>query len=197
MSTSSLTSTVSAKLVKNLIISKTNSHDCDGDGPLSSEEDNIGELNDNLQNISSYSDAGESYESDTNDGVADETNTQIQLIMGAFDKNKNENVRYYNKTFSINKIREIERNNTILMNKICSNNVRINQYPVVNPRQIKVTSNSINRRRRQQEIDHNNLVSCNYNYYLTIYSLKDFFSAFTQTDSINKTIWFKSQETVI
>ncbi|GJQ77279.1 hypothetical protein Trydic_g20703 [Trypoxylus dichotomus] len=82
----------------------------------------------------------------------------IDIELPVEESRMRKNVKNYNKTFSENVIREIERTNNILMNKILSNSVRQSQYPAVNIPVIRNTSNSINRRRRQQEIDRNNLL---------------------------------------
>lgn len=63
-----------------------------------------------------------------------------------------------NKTFSDDKLREIERRNAMLMDKIIKNNLRRNQYGC-GPVTIKETSAAINRRRQQEKINRENLVA--------------------------------------
>lgn len=85
-------------------------------------------------------------------------NSHIELSTDEPNKHKRD-VRNFNKSFTEKKIREIERSNTLLMNKILLNNVRKTRYPLVDTSPvIKSTSNTVNRKRRQQEIDRNNLV---------------------------------------
>lgn len=153
MSTSSLpSSTFSGSKLSNgnFGILKTNTN-----GAMSSDEENA-EFKSKLHSTLSCSD-GESCESDANENNSRESDTEMRLMIEALEKKKDE--KYYNKSFSQNKLREIERNNTLLMNKILSNNVRKNQYPAVNVPQIKMTSNTINKKKKQLEIDRNNLVS--------------------------------------
>lgn len=62
------------------------------------------------------------------------------------------------KTFSGDKMREIERNNGILLKRIIANNHRPNQFNAdVKP--VKVSHASVNRKKRQDQINHDNLVS--------------------------------------
>ncbi|KAK9739476.1 Hemingway/CFA97 [Popillia japonica] len=85
-------------------------------------------------------------------------NSHIELSTDEPNKHKRD-VRNFNKSFTEKKIREIERSNTLLMNKILLNNVRKTRYPLVDTSPvIKSTSNTVNRKRRQQEIDRNNLL---------------------------------------
>lgn len=66
-----------------------------------------------------------------------------------------------NKTFSENKLREIERRNVILMDKLIKNSQRPNQYGST-PLPSKTTSAAINRKRQQEKINRDNLViNCN------------------------------------
>lgn len=62
-----------------------------------------------------------------------------------------------NKTFSGDKLREIERRNAILMNKLIKNSQRRNQYGCASISS-KETSAAINRRRQQEKINRDNLV---------------------------------------
>lgn len=62
-----------------------------------------------------------------------------------------------NKTFSDDKLREIERRNAILMDKLIKNSQRPNQYGTT-PVPSKVASAAINRRRQQEKINRDNLV---------------------------------------
>ncbi|XP_066152481.1 cilia- and flagella-associated protein 97-like [Euwallacea fornicatus] len=57
-----------------------------------------------------------------------------------------------NKTFSAYKIREIERGNAMLVNKILCHHRRPNQYKMSAACLSKVTSSEINRRRHQEKI---------------------------------------------
>ncbi|XP_066246262.1 cilia- and flagella-associated protein 97-like [Euwallacea similis] len=57
-----------------------------------------------------------------------------------------------NKTFSADKIREIERGNAMLVNKILYHHRRPNQYKMSAACLSKVTSSEINRRRHQEKI---------------------------------------------
>lgn len=126
----------------------------------SEDEDNTDDFQKKLRNILSCSDIDGNSETDPIDDKerTQPQDTEIQLIIEALEKTSEKNGKYYNKTFPDYKLREIERNNTLLMNKILSNSTRKNMYPDVKLAPIKVTSNSINRRRKQQEIDHHNLV---------------------------------------
>lgn len=65
-----------------------------------------------------------------------------------------------NKTFTEDKLRDIQRTNVILMNKILKYSDRPNQYRTAsNTRNSnKMTSTAINRRKQQQKINHDNLV---------------------------------------
>lgn len=65
-----------------------------------------------------------------------------------------------NKTFSEEKLRDIERRNAILMEKLIKNSQRPNQYKCV-PIPNKVASAAINRRRQQEKINRDNLVMHN------------------------------------
>lgn len=62
-----------------------------------------------------------------------------------------------NKTFSEEKLREIERRNAMLMDKLIRNSQRPNQYKSVSI-PTKVASAAINRRREQEKINRDNLV---------------------------------------
>lgn len=62
------------------------------------------------------------------------------------------------KTFSSDKMREIERNNGILLKRIIANNHRSNKFNV-NVKPVKVSHASVNRKKRQDQINHDNLVS--------------------------------------
>lgn len=62
-----------------------------------------------------------------------------------------------NKTFSGDKLREIERRNAMLMNKLIKNSQRRNQYGCATYPS-KETSAAINRRRQQEKINRDNLV---------------------------------------
>lgn len=62
------------------------------------------------------------------------------------------------KTFSSDKMREIERNNGLLLKRIIANNHRPNQFNV-NVKPVKVSHASVNRKKRQDQINHDNLVS--------------------------------------
>lgn len=64
-----------------------------------------------------------------------------------------------NKTFSAEKIREIERGNARLVDKILYHNRRPNQYKSATNILPKVTSSEINRRRHQEKISRENEVS--------------------------------------
>lgn len=65
-----------------------------------------------------------------------------------------------NKTFSSEKIREIERRNAMLVDKILYHNRRPNQYKSTAVYVPKITSSEINRRRHQEKIIRENEVSC-------------------------------------
>lgn len=65
-----------------------------------------------------------------------------------------------NRTFSDEKNREIERENSILMKKILANNQRKNHYAAtLGNYDNRITSNCLNMKRKQREIDYHNLVS--------------------------------------
>lgn len=69
--------------------------------------------------------------------------------------------RPINKTFSTDKLREIEQKNMILMQKILSNNKRANQYNNSSDRvnqSNKVASATINRRRFQEKVFNDNQI---------------------------------------
>lgn len=82
--------------------------------------------------------------------------TEVSLIRSR----KWEGKQSANKTFSDTQLREIERDNGILLGKIMQNNKRQNQYtkPPKGPVS-KITSSALNRRREQKKIDCENLVS--------------------------------------
>lgn len=63
-----------------------------------------------------------------------------------------------NKSFSNDKLRDIERRNAILMNKILSHSKRPNQYVPKTAQTNKVSSAEINRKKQQQKIDYENMV---------------------------------------
>lgn len=68
--------------------------------------------------------------------------------------------RQVNKTFSSDALRNIERTNIILMQKILSNNKRVNQYKIA-PKCAtinKVASSAINRRKDQDKIARDNQI---------------------------------------
>lgn len=65
-----------------------------------------------------------------------------------------------NKTFSSEKIRDIERRNAMLVDKILYHNRRPNQYKTTAVYVPKITSSEINRRRHQEKISRENEVSC-------------------------------------
>ncbi|KAJ8919443.1 hypothetical protein NQ315_016541 [Exocentrus adspersus] len=99
-------------------------------------------------NNSKYS--GESFEEDDDDG--DEVSFDISCMQHSICQGAR------NKTFSPEKLRDIERTNGILMNKILSNNKRVNQYTVA-PKTTKlktVSSAAINRKRNQEKIARDN-----------------------------------------
>ncbi|XP_022901433.1 uncharacterized protein [Onthophagus taurus] len=62
-----------------------------------------------------------------------------------------------NKSFSSYQVREIERNNCMLMNRIVSQNNRKSQFPITDNKPM-ASSSFINRKKKQREIDHNNLI---------------------------------------
>ena len=69
------------------------------------------------------------------------------------------------RTFSDEKTREIERENSILMKKILANDQRKNHHAAtLGNCDNRVTSNCLNMRRRQREIDYHNLVGNQYNF---------------------------------
>lgn len=74
-----------------------------------------------------------------------------------------------NKTFSSEKLRDIDRTNTILMKKIISNSRRPSQYTVMESNRQLQNSAAINRRRQQKKIDQDNMVS-NTNIYLIVFN---------------------------
>ncbi|CAH1993745.1 unnamed protein product [Acanthoscelides obtectus] len=117
---------------------------------------------------------GEENESSGNDGVNEEeylndsfeedddvsdyyepTPSEIQRVSRSSTE-----IRYFpNKTFSSEALREIERNNKILMRKIVSNTKRKNQYiapPKCAP--VKLSSAAINRRRLNEKIARDNQI---------------------------------------
>lgn len=71
----------------------------------------------------------------------------------------NEKSTKKNKTFSSEKLREIDRNNAILMKKIVSHNHRQSQYGISSPSKQPQTSAAINRRRQQKKIERENMVN--------------------------------------
>ncbi|KAJ8945914.1 hypothetical protein NQ318_002921 [Aromia moschata] len=98
----------------------------------------------------------ESFEEDDDDDINDlERNFIVEsLRMSELKK------PLPNKTFSTYELRDIERNNEILMSKILSNNKRANQYKVA-PRATnhnKISSSAINRRKNQDKIDRDNQI---------------------------------------
>lgn len=86
---------------------------------------------------------------------------QMQKIMDILQgsNNSNEKNGKKNKTFSSEKLRDIDRTNSILMKKIISNSRRPSQYSFIDSNRQSQTSAAINRRRQQKKIDQDNMVS--------------------------------------
>lgn len=98
--------------------------------------------------------------------VEDGSNYSHDLESEEFD----EDVQFYfdrlqhghgsqNKTFSGDRLREIERKNAILIDKILANSRRPSQYRSTPVPSTKVSSAEINRRKQQAKIDRDNMVS--------------------------------------
>lgn len=127
------------------------------DNESSKETENL-EENDNIidKTLTELLSATESSDSSAcEDFVEDDFESDIQLLLDKLEEKPKPN----NKTFSEEQLREIERRNSILMDKILKNNRRPNQYGSSIPNVNKVTSAEINRRRRQTQIDRENTAS--------------------------------------
>lgn len=96
-----------------------------------------------------------SYHSGTEQTVSDEED--VEQMQGMLEELESRETKQ-DKTFSEERLRDIERRNAILMDKILRHSRRQNQYKstaVPN----KVASAAINRRRQQEKINRDNLVA--------------------------------------
>lgn len=82
----------------------------------------------------------------------------MQSIIDLLQSGKDSTVKK-NKTFSNEKLRDIDRTNNILMRKIVSNNRRRSQYAPTVSKTLPQNSAAINRRRQQRVIDQENMVN--------------------------------------
>lgn len=125
--------------------------------PSTSSETSSG---DDESSDSSYDDSGDEeikqedysqvFESD------DDSDADMGLLSEALEKTS---MKRQNKTFSDHKIREIEHGNSVLMKKLVSNCNRRSQYTPTPPINTKLASSAINRKKKQTQIDRDNLVS--------------------------------------
>lgn len=100
--------------------------------------------------------ANESFEDDTDDEVS----LDMNFVLHDLQNNACQRQIQANKTFSSQQLRDIERTNGILMNKILSNNRRVNQYKIA-PKTTKlntVSSAAVNRKRNQEKIARDNQI---------------------------------------
>lgn len=116
----------------------------------------------------------------------DSDNSDLQSIL---DKMEAKEVQS-NKTFPEDKLREIERRNAILMNKLIKSSQRPNQYGCTTI-PTKLTSAAINRRRQQEKINRDNLVT-----FLPFLCDRRVFQQFFFLDSFkkntnSKTVWLE------
>lgn len=105
---------------------------------------------------SSYHSDKTSNREDDSETVSDEDDAECEDLQRALAGMEEKSVAT-NKTFSEEKLREIERRNAMLMDKLIRNSQRSNQYRTV-PVPTKVASAAINRRRQQEKINRDNLV---------------------------------------
>lgn len=105
---------------------------------------------------SSYQSDKTSNRQDDSETVSDEDDSESEDLQRALAGMEEQRVTT-NKTFSEEKLREIERRNAMLMDKLIRNSQRSNQYRSV-PIPTKVASAAINRRRQQEKINRDNLV---------------------------------------
>lgn len=88
------------------------------------------------------------------------TNSRLERDNRSSSRSRKPQALQQNKTFSSEKIREIERRNAMLVDKILYHNRRPNQYKTTAVYVPKITSSEINRRRHQEKISRENEVSC-------------------------------------
>ncbi|XP_050308054.1 cilia- and flagella-associated protein 97-like [Anthonomus grandis grandis] len=119
-----------------------------------------GSIGDNSSNYSSdYEDS--SAKTDSLDKDLNLESLKLDFSEGKSLKSENNSRRIpvvRNKTFSSEKIREIERGNAMLVDKILYHTRRPNQYVQTKAAAPKVTSSEINRRRRQDKINRENQI---------------------------------------
>ncbi|KAH1020990.1 cilia- and flagella-associated protein 97-like [Dendroctonus ponderosae] len=86
----------------------------------------------------------------------------VESLRLNFNQSKLEKIRHptvqQNKTFSLEKVREIERRNSMLVNRILYHNRRPNQYKLTVASLPKITSAEINRRRFNEKIAKDNQI---------------------------------------
>lgn len=124
------------------------------------ENNTIEHFRENLQNLIPRNDPeglSEEYSSDSDEDVTD-ADSDMKLILEALQKDEKAK-RSANKTFSEDKLRDIERRNSLLMGKILAHSRRPSQYSAIAQNNQKVSSATINRKNAQKRIDHDNLVS--------------------------------------
>ncbi|KAK4886801.1 hypothetical protein RN001_003072 [Aquatica leii] len=82
----------------------------------------------------------------------------MNIVMEALEKSsRNLVARPQNKTFTSDKIRDIERKNSILMKKILAHSQRSNRFAAAPPTQ-KISSSALNRKKKDREISQDNLI---------------------------------------
>ncbi|KAF2902392.1 hypothetical protein ILUMI_03789 [Ignelater luminosus] len=111
-------------------------------------------------NESTSSEASLSSAGDINDDEEEKQyeDPDMNLILNALEKSVNNfGIKRQNKTFSDDKIRDIERTNSILMKRILSHSKRANMFTPA-PRNKKISSSALNRKKQQRQIDHDNLI---------------------------------------
>lgn len=113
---------------------------------------------------STSSEASRSSANDINDDEGErryedpDNDPDMNLILNALEKSANNfGIKRQNKTFSDDKIRDIERTNSILMKRILSHSRRANMFTPA-PKNKMVSSSALNRKKQQRQIDHDNLV---------------------------------------
>lgn len=105
------------------------------------------------------SDKDEDYESETFEEDTREDDSYEEMSLSTLERLRDSRkIRTYpNKTFTSAQIREIERENAILMNKILTYNRKPSKPKVTLPR-YQINSAAINRRKNQKKIDRENQV---------------------------------------
>lgn len=140
---------------------KINQPNSSGESPqtINNTKDDFLEKVKSILNVNDNTDSSSSEdESKTDDYGNFENEPDMQLVIEMLQRGNESNSKR-NKTFTEDRLREIDRKNSILMKKIISNNRRPSQYNLSSTENKHTTSAAINRKRQQRKIDHENLVS--------------------------------------